>query len=53
MRLFTLDLIERFGSSGDRISLAAQEELERRSQEYTRSLVEDECPYLEFLRVKP
>src|SRR5262249_6628669 len=34
MKFFTPDLLERFGSEDDRIALAAQEELEQRSQRY-------------------
>jgi hypothetical protein len=38
MRFFTPDLLERFGSEDDRTALAAQEELERRSEDYARHL---------------
>jgi hypothetical protein len=34
MTFFTLDLLERFGSEDDQVALAAEQELERRSQEY-------------------
>ncbi|HYT90200.1 MAG TPA: hypothetical protein VEL76_15940 [Gemmataceae bacterium] len=34
MKFFTPDLLERFGSENDRIALAAQEELEGRSEQY-------------------
>jgi hypothetical protein len=42
MRFFTPDLIAQFGSDDDRIALAAHTELERRSEEYSRSLGEVE-----------
>jgi hypothetical protein len=38
MKFFTLDLLERFGSEDDRVSSAAEQELERRSQEYVLKL---------------
>lgn len=38
MRFFTPDLLERFSSEDDHTALAAQEELERRSEEYARHL---------------
>ena len=40
MRFFTPDLIERFSSDDDHIALAAQTELEQRSEEYARNLGE-------------
>jgi hypothetical protein len=36
MKFFTPDLLERFASEDDRVALAAQEELEQRSQRTTR-----------------
>jgi len=42
MRFFTPDLIERFGSEDDCIASAAQQELEGRSEEYSRQLHEIE-----------
>lgn len=38
MNYFTPDLLERFGSEDDRIALAAQEELEQRSERYSHYL---------------
>jgi hypothetical protein len=38
MKYFTPDLLERFGSEDDRIALAAQDELERRSERYAEHL---------------
>jgi hypothetical protein len=38
MKFFTLDLLEEFGSDDDRVALAADQELERRSQEYLQKL---------------
>jgi hypothetical protein len=38
MKFFTPDLLERFGSEDDRVALAAQEELEQRSEQYARHL---------------
>jgi hypothetical protein len=46
MKFFTPDLINRFGSEDDRVALAAQQELEERSDEYLRHLreIEDKLP---------
>jgi hypothetical protein len=43
MKFFTQNLLERFGSEDDRVALAAQEELEKRSEEYRRHLREIEA----------
>jgi hypothetical protein len=42
MRFFTPDLLDRFGSDEDQIASDAQQELERRSDEYSRHLHEIE-----------
>ncbi len=46
MKFFTPDLLERFGSEDEQVALAAQEELEQRSEEYARHLraIEAELP---------
>ena len=38
MKFFTPDLLERFGSEDERVALAAQEELEQRSEQYAQHL---------------
>ena len=38
MKFFTPDLLERFASEDDRVALAAQEELEQRSEQYAEHL---------------
>jgi hypothetical protein len=46
MKYFTPDLLGRFGSENDTIALAAQEELEKRSEQYTEYLkrIRDKLP---------
>jgi hypothetical protein len=46
MKYFTPDLIERFGSEDDAVALAAQEELEQRSEAYAQALrgIEPQLP---------
>jgi hypothetical protein len=54
MRFFTQELLQRFGSDDDRVALQAQEQLERRSEQYARHLkkVESKLParFLELQR---
>ena len=50
MKFFTPDLIDRFGSEDDGIAFAAQQEFERRSEEYLRQLHEIEAKLPERFR---